>query len=141
MRSQSIDQLRALADQKITCAMQHQGRLLLRRLDGYEPHARARDSLADRGGIGRIVLGAPDVSLHVARRHQTHGMSELGQLSRPVVGRRARLHADQTWRQLLEKLDDLPAAELPRDDNLPILVDAMYLKHTYALSSGAIVSH
>ena len=38
------------------------------------------------------------------------------------------LHADQAGRDLAEKLDDLFAAQLPGNGDLPVLVDAVDLK-------------
>jgi hypothetical protein len=43
----------------------------------HEPHSRPPHRLANRLGIGGIVLVALDVGLHVFRRHQPH----LGQAS------------------------------------------------------------
>ena len=40
-------------------------------------HRRTSDCLADRLGIGRFVLVALDVGLHIARWHQPHVVPEL----------------------------------------------------------------
>src|ERR1039458_8737033 len=53
-------------------AMQHQPALLLGRFDLYKTHGRPPHRLADRLGVGRIVLVALDVGLHVLRRHQPY---------------------------------------------------------------------
>src|SRR5258708_3695765 len=78
--------------------------------------------------IGGIALGALDVALHVAWRHHPDGMTEPGQLARPIMRRATGLHADQAGWDLAEKLDDLFAAQLPGNDDLPVLVDAVDLK-------------
>jgi hypothetical protein len=96
----------------------HKPALLLGRLDLHKTHRGAANRLADRLGVGRIVLVALDVSLHVLRRHQTNLMTELRQLTRSVVRRGTGLHADQAWRQRFEELHHLAAAELPPDDDL-----------------------
>jgi hypothetical protein len=56
-------------------------------------HGGAANRLADRLGVGRIVLVALDLSLHVLRRHQTNLVTELRQLTRPVVRRGTGLSA------------------------------------------------
>ena len=45
------------------------------------------------------------------------------------MGCRARLDANQTGRQLLEELDHLTAAQLSRDDNLTLTINAMHLEY------------
>ena len=45
-------------------------------------------------------------------------MAKFPQLARPVVRRRAGLHADKARWQLLEKADHLPAPKLLGDDRL-----------------------
>src|SRR6266540_4231738 len=74
-------------------------RLLLCRLDRHKSHRRALNSLANRFGIGGIVLIALDVRLHVLRRHQPHLMAKRAQLARPVVRRRTRFQPNHTaWK-------------------------------------------
>jgi len=77
-----------------THAVLHQLSLLLLRFDPHEPHRRAPHRLADCRGVGRIVLVALKVSLHVLRRHQANFMSELRQLPRPIMRRGTGLDAD-----------------------------------------------
>jgi len=55
--------------------MQHQHALLFWALQANKAHRRPLNRLADRFGIGRIVLAALDVSLHIVRRHQPHLVS------------------------------------------------------------------
>ena len=45
-------------------------------------------------------------------------MTELHQLTRPIVRRGTGFHADQAWRQRLEERHHLAAAELSPDDDL-----------------------
>jgi hypothetical protein len=45
-----------------------------------------------------------------------------------MVRRGARLHADETRRQLAEKLEHLPAPELLLEHRLPSSIDAMHLE-------------
>ena len=77
MRPQSIDQLGPLTHQKVARAMQHQLTLLLDRFDLNKTHGRPPYRLADRLGVGGIVLVALDVGLHVFRRHQPHLVAKL----------------------------------------------------------------
>lgn len=97
VRAQRIEELRALADQQISASVQHESGLLIDCFDWHEPHAGSCDSLTNCRRIGIIVLRPLDVSLDVARGHQPHGMAEFRQLTRPVVGGRAGLHADYAW--------------------------------------------
>src|SRR3954468_19797360 len=97
--------------------MQHQQGLLIGRLDGHEPHRWSRHGLADGGRIGSVVLRSLDVAFHVARRHQTHGVTELGDFTRPMMSGSAGLYTDQAWRYLAEGLYDLLAPQLTGDDD------------------------
>src|SRR3954453_21953799 len=81
--------------------------LLLDRLDRYEAHGRSGDRLADRLRITGISLAPLHVRLDVGRRHQPHLVTETDQLSRPMMARAARLHADETRRELAEERDHL----------------------------------
>src|SRR5215472_11179128 len=83
--AQGIDQLRALAHQKIAGPMLHQLRLLLGRLHPHKAHGRPTYCLADRFGISRVILVALEIGLHVSRRHQSHFMTELRKFARPVM--------------------------------------------------------
>jgi hypothetical protein len=55
-------------------------------------------------------------------------MAKGRQLPRPEVGGGARLHANQAGRQAPEEADEFTPAELPTDQNLSILIDAMDLE-------------
>ena len=54
-------------------------------LGHVKPHRRPRDRLADRRRIIRIVLAAFEIGLHIARRHQLHGVAEPLQLAAPMT--------------------------------------------------------
>jgi hypothetical protein len=87
-----ISIVRWRTNQQITGLVHHQDGLLVDRFDGDEAHGRTGRRLADRFGIGGIGLSAHDVGPHVGRRHQLHRMAQLADLTRPVMGTRARLH-------------------------------------------------
>jgi len=108
--------------------MQHQAALLLGCFDRHEAHARPLHCLADRFGIGRVILLAFDVRLHVGRRNETHGMSKGLQLARPVMRGGARLDANEAGRKLLEERQHIATLQLSADDGIALRVDAMNLK-------------
>ena len=114
VRCKSCVRLHALANQKAPRPVEHQRALLLGALNRHEAHRRPCDCLADRSGIGSIVLAALHVGLHLARWHQSHIVAKLSQLASPVLRRGARLHADEARQQLAEKLKHLAASKLFR---------------------------
>ncbi len=59
MTANSVDEHGALTDQKLPRTMQDQDCLPLCALDRHETHGRTAYRLADRFGIGSIVLLAP----------------------------------------------------------------------------------
>lgn len=81
--------------------------LLIRRLDRYEPHRLARHRLANALRISRISLSAFYVRLDIRRRYQQHIVSKGSDLPSPIVRPSTSLHAHQTSRKLLEKLQNL----------------------------------
>src|SRR5260221_6350232 len=123
------DQHRPLSDQEITRLVQHQHSLLVDRLYGNEPHRRSRRRLGNRLGVCRIGLAALHIRLHIGRRHQPDLMSACDQFTRPVMGRRARLHTDQTRREDAEELQHLATTQLPADHNLAVSINCMNLKY------------
>jgi hypothetical protein len=129
MRPQDIDHLGPLAHQQIARSMLHQAALLLGRLDPYKTHGRASDRLADRLGVGSIVLVALDVGLYVFRWHQSYLVAKLREFTRPIVGRGTGLHADQARRQRLEERQHLAAPELLPNDDVFDRIDPVNLKH------------
>jgi len=129
MRPQGIDHLGPLAHQQIARPMQHQPALLLGRFDLHKTHGWASHRLADRLGIGSVILVALDVGFHIFRRHQPHLVAKLREFARPIMGRRAGLQADKTWRQRFEECQHLAAPKLLPDDDLLGRVDPVNLKH------------
>src|SRR5262249_26302901 len=80
MRPQGIDHLSPLPDQQIARAMLHQLTLLLGRFDPDKTHGGAANRLADRPDVGRVILVALNISLHILRRHH-HINRELAHCS------------------------------------------------------------
>ena len=70
MPTDGVTQHRALTYQQLSGPVQHQGGLLLLRLDRNKPHRWSRHCLADRRCIVRVVLATLEIGLHVVRRHQ-----------------------------------------------------------------------
>ena len=127
--AQGVADLGALPRQDLAHPVQHHGRLLVRRLRANEPHRRPGHRFADRLGIGRIVLAALHIGLHVLRRHQLDLVPQRGQLTRPVVGRGARFHTDEAGRQLLEQLQQLPPRKPAPQHRLALRVDTVNLEN------------
>jgi hypothetical protein len=98
--------------------MQHQQGLLIGRLDRHEPHRWACHGLTDGGCVGSIVFRPSDIALHVARRHQAHGVTELGDFTCPMMSGSAGFHADQARGNLAKEVNDLLAPQLTSDDDL-----------------------
>jgi len=94
-----------------------------------EAQAGARLRLADRRGIGGVVLLAADIGLHISRRHHLHVMPQRRQRAAPVMRRAACLHPDPARRQRCEERKDLTPPKRPVDDNRALGVDAMNLKN------------
>src|SRR5271170_2207821 len=129
MPADRIRQHRALTDEKLPTAMQHQARLLLFRFCWHEPHRRSRYRLTDRSSIIRVILAALEVSLHIVRWHQPHRMAERLKLAAPMMCGRTRLNTNKAWRQGSEKLRHLSAAYPPADHHCAINIHAVDLKH------------
>lgn len=68
--AQGVHELRALTDQQVPGPEDHAACLLLAALHRHEAHGRPLSRLADRLGVGRVVLLALDEGLHVGRRDQ-----------------------------------------------------------------------
>src|SRR5581483_11087039 len=86
-------------------------------------------SLADRLSIVRIIIAALAVGPDTLSRHQPHRVSELAELSSPVMGTPAGFHPDQARRQLREVLQHLPTRKALAALHRPVLVHAMHLKN------------
>jgi len=110
-------------------AVKHQTTLLLRRLCWREPHVGSGNRLANRLGVGHIVLLPFDIGLHVGRRHQPNGMTDRLKFARPMVRRGASLDANQAWRQLLKERQDVATLQLAADDHLAASVNAVNLEN------------
>jgi len=106
-----------------------QHRLLLHRLDRHEAHVGSGYGLAYRLCVGRVVLVALDVRLHELRRYQPNSVTEPLQLSGPMMRTAARLHADQTGRQVGEKDGDLVSPQLLANHDIPSLINPVNLEH------------
>src|SRR3974390_717294 len=111
--------------------MRHQQGLLIGRLDRHEPHRWACHGLADGGCVGSIAFRPFDIALHIARRHQTHGVTELGDFPRPIMSGSAGFHADQARRILAKKLNDLLPPQLTADDDFARAIHAMHLEYVF----------
>src|SRR5271154_4729188 len=127
--SERVDQLGALTDQKIPRSMQHQYGLLIGRLDRHEPHRWPCHGLTDRRCVGSIVFRPFDIALHIARRHQANGVTELGDFTCPIMTGSAGLHTDQATGKFAKKLQDLLAPQLAGDDNLARTIHAVNLEY------------
>jgi hypothetical protein len=68
--------------------------------------------------VGSSAFRPFDIAFHVARRHQTHGVTELRDFTRPMMSGSAGFHADQASRNLAKEVDDLLAPQLTGDDDL-----------------------
>ena len=129
MRAQRVRQLCPLTAEDHADPVQHHRALLLRRFDPDEPHGRTRHRLADRLGIGSVVLAPFDIRLHILRRHQLHVVPQRDQLARPVMRRRTCLYPDQAWRQLCEKLQHPAPRQSLAKHSLTINIHTVHLKH------------
>ena len=127
--AQRVDQHRTLAHQKIARPLQHDRRLLFRRLDRHEPHRRPCHRLADCFRVGRVVLLAFNIRLHILRRDQPDLMTQRAQLARPIMRRRTGFHAHQHRRQLAEKRDHVAPAQTAADQYRAGIVNAVNLKN------------
>src|SRR5215211_5665223 len=81
-----VGQLRLPADQLVAYPGQHLCGLLLGRLHRNKPHPRPAHRLADRRGIGRIVLPPLNIRLHILRRQQNGLVPECRELASPIMG-------------------------------------------------------
>ena len=104
--------------QEIARPEHESGRLGLLALGHHEAHGRALGCLADRLGIGGIVLLPLDEGLHVSRRDQADLMTKPADLARPVMSAAAGLHRHGAGRLGCEECEHLvppqPLAEQDR---------------------------
>src|SRR5262249_1096318 len=66
---------------------------------------------------------------HVLRRHQSHLVAKRAQLPPPVVRRRARLQANQTWRQSTEERQNLRTPKLLAQNRPSLCINPVHLKN------------
>ena len=118
MGAQRIDGLCALPYQKVRHTMLHELRLLLGRFNRHGANNWPPDRFAAGGGIDCIVLVALDVGLYVLGGHEPYLMTELLEFARPVVGRCARFHTNETGRKFCEKRQHLRPAQRLAEYNL-----------------------
>jgi len=109
--------------------VQQLSRLLLGRLDRHKSHPRTLNRLANRFGIGGIVLIALHVRLHVLRRHQPHLMPKRTQLARPVLGRRTRFQPHHAARKPAEEAEHLVAPQPLAQNRRTLRINAVNLKN------------
>src|SRR3954469_20982420 len=126
--AERVDGLGALANQQVPRAKHDGGGLLVRALEGDKAHGGPLSGLADRFGIGHVVLLSLDERLDVRRRDQLHHVAELGDLAAPVVGARTRLHGYRARRQCCQEREKLAAAQLLAKDHRARAVSPMELK-------------
>lgn len=130
MTPDRVDQLRALSDQQVTRAEHHPRRLLLLALDRDEAHVRALRGLANRFGIGGIVLLTLYERLHISRRDQPNLVSDRHKLACPVMRAAACLHRDQTARLLPHELQQLASAQPAAEPLLAARIRPVRMKNT-----------
>jgi hypothetical protein len=94
MPAQGIDDLGPLPHQEIARPEHESCGLGLLAFGSHEAHGRALGGLADRLGIGGIVLLPLDERLDVRRRDQPDSMPEHANLARPMMGAAAGLHSN-----------------------------------------------
>ena len=69
-----------------------------------------------------------DMGPHVASRHQSYIVTELGELAGPEMRSAAGLEADEARRNIGEEAQNLAASEFPSENHLAIDVDAVNLE-------------
>jgi hypothetical protein len=126
--AQRVDQHGALLDQHFAYFVNARRRLLRLGLDRDNAHRWPAHRLADRRGVRRVVLVAPDIGLRIGRWDQPHVMAELADLAPPIMRRRARLDPDQARRQLGEERQDPRTAQPATERHRPNFINSMHLK-------------
>jgi hypothetical protein len=87
---------------------------------GVQPDLReaSHDRLADRLGVGSVVLLPLDVGLHVGGRHQPYGMADRLELARPMMRRCAGFNTNEARLKLLEEGQNVAPLQLATDDHV-----------------------
>src|SRR3954447_8329523 len=126
--AERVDGLGALANQQVPRAKHDGGGLLVRAFEGHKAHSGPLSGLADRFGIGHVVLLPLDERLHVRRRDQLHRVAKLGDLAPPIMRAATRLHGHRARRQCCQEREKLAAAQFLAKDHRARAVSPMELK-------------
>ena len=129
LAANSIRQRRPLSNQQLAYPMRGLRRLLLGRLNRYEPHLRPRQRLADRRRIRRIRLVPPHIGLDVLRRYQPHIVAQGPKLPPPMMRRRAGLDPYQTASQPAEEAQNLAPLQTPPQNSPAAGIRSVHLKN------------
>lgn len=129
MTAQRIYGLSPLPDQKFAYSEHHGRALGLFALHRNEAHRRPQCRLADRLGIGRIILLPLHEGLDVSGWDQPNVMAKLADLTTPEMSAAAGFHRNDAGRELAEKLQHLCAPQLLAQDRTTTAVGPMHLKH------------
>ena len=119
MRAQSVDRLRALANQKIAGSVSHRCRLLHLALHSYEPHRRSRRRFGNRLGIRHVILLPLYERLHISRRDQPHLVAEIADCPTPVVRTGAGFHRYDARRLHAMNFSNCARVSLRRNTTAP----------------------
>src|SRR3954454_9735578 len=96
--------------------------------DGHKPHARSLRRLADRLGIGRIVLLPLHEGLDVCGRDQPHRVAQFADLAPPVMGPATGLQGHHAPGLGCEELDQLDPRNLLSENDAPRRIRPMRLE-------------
>ena len=129
LAAHAVHQLGVLLEQQFPRPLEPARGLTLGAFDRDKPHVRTADRRAHCRRIARVVLVAPDERLHIGRRYQPRLVTQRPQLPGPVMGRPARLDADQRRLEPGEKRQDLRSAQPLLHNHLPARILAVNLEH------------
>src|SRR6201987_4839998 len=127
--AQSVDALGALTHQEVPGSKHDAVRLLLFGLDRNEAHARPLGCFTDGLRIGGLVLLSLDERLDVGRRDQAHVMTQLSDLTRPVVRTGTGFYRDDAPGLRCEETEQLRASDALAKQHMPGSIRSMHLKH------------
>ncbi|BAR63640.1 uncharacterized protein NK6_d_81 (plasmid) [Bradyrhizobium diazoefficiens] len=129
--SQRVYDLSTLPDQKIASAKHDRARLLVLTLHGGKAHGGALGCFANRFCIGHIVFLAFHKGLYIGRWNQTHCVTQLANLTSPVMGAGAGFHRYQARRLLSKESQHIVTTQLFAENNNAASVCAMCLKNMF----------
>lgn len=112
MAAQSIYGLVPLPDQKLAHAKHHGRALCLLTLHRNKAHRRARRRLANRFGIGHIILLELHEGFDLGRQNELHLMAQCADLAAQICAPQQARMATTQGRQLSKKLNDLILSQL-----------------------------